>query len=129
LVTISGYLDAAGNTLLGQAVSLVDADGLLGAVARRVFLDALLSLETLSLVAAFVTFPSDARSLVRKFKFSLDPDFLGFSGSVAPVRGREDTEGDRDAGVKVQDAGVAAVFLECLPNRPRTIRQVDKKEP
>jgi hypothetical protein len=68
--------------------------------------------------------------LVRKFKFGLDPDFLGgFSGCVAPVRGRENTEGDGDAGVKVQDAGVAAVFLECLPNRPRTIQEEVKKEP
>jgi hypothetical protein len=126
LVTISGYFDATSDALFRQTVSLLDADGFL-AVTRRFFELALDSL--LSLVAAFVTFPSDARSLVGEFKFSLDPDFFGFSGSVAPVRGREDTEGDWDAGVKVQDAGVAAVFLECLPNRPRTIQEEVKKEP
>jgi hypothetical protein len=123
---ISGYFDATSDALFRQTVSLLDADGFL-AVTQRFFELALDSL--VSLVAAFVTFPSDARSLVRELKFSLDPDFFGFSGSVAPVRGREDTEGDWDAGVKVQDAGVAAVFLECLPNRPRTIQEEDKKEP
>ncbi len=76
-------MDATSNSLFRQTVSLLDADGLLG-VARGL-LDAGSSLDTLSLVAAFVTFPSDARSLVREFKFSLDPDFFGFSGSVAPV--------------------------------------------
>jgi hypothetical protein len=80
---ISGYLDATSNSLFRQTVSLLDADGLLS-VARGL-LDTLSSLETLSLVAAFVTFPSDARSLVREWKFSLDLDFFGFSGSVAPV--------------------------------------------
>jgi hypothetical protein len=79
---VSGYFDATGDALFGQTLTLVDADGLL-AVTRGFFELALDSL--FSLVAAFVTFPSDARSLVREIKFSLDPDFFGFSGSVAPV--------------------------------------------
>jgi hypothetical protein len=55
--------------------------------------------------------------------------FAGFDNSVvAPIRGREDTEGDRDAGVKVQIDGGEASFPECLSNRPRTIRKEDKKE-
>jgi hypothetical protein len=51
----------------------------------------------------FVTFPSDVRSLRRKLDFSFYLDFCRFFGdSVTPIRGREDTEGDRYAGVKVQ---------------------------
>jgi hypothetical protein len=50
----------------------------------------------------FVTFPSDARSSRRKIGFSFYSDLSRFGGSVAPVRRREDTEGDRDSGVKVQ---------------------------
>lgn len=36
---------------------------------------------------------------------------MGFSlrGSVTPIRGREDTEGNGDAGVKVQIAGALIV--------------------
>jgi hypothetical protein len=55
-------------------------------------------------VSLFVTFPSDARSLRRELDFTLYLD-LGsclFCDSVTPIRGREDTEGDRDASVKVQ---------------------------
>jgi hypothetical protein len=54
--------------------------------------------------AGFVTFPSDARSLLREVDFTLYLDFCGFCDSVTPVRGREDTERDGDAGVKVQIA-------------------------
>lgn len=51
----------------------------------------------------FVTFPSDVRSLRRKLDLSFYLDFCRFFGdSVTPIRGREDTEGDRYAGVKVQ---------------------------
>lgn len=55
-------------------------------------------------IASFVTFPSDVRSLLRVLYFSLYLDFCCFlcCDSVTPIRGREDTEGDRDAGVKVQ---------------------------
>lgn len=48
-------------------------------------------------VLRFVTFPSDA--LVG---LSFYPDASSFFSSVAPVRRREDTERDRDSGVKVQ---------------------------
>ena len=47
-------------------------------------------------VTSFVTFPSDALVYL-SFYFHLS----SFFGSVAPVRRREDTEGDRDSGVKV----------------------------
>ncbi|KAI9837628.1 MAG: hypothetical protein M1837_002936 [Sclerophora amabilis] len=51
-------------------------------------------------VSGFATFPSDARR--RGMGFSLYSLVGGGVNSVAPVRGREDTEGDRDFGVKVQ---------------------------
>lgn len=53
-------------------------------------------------VASLVTFPSDARSPRRKVGFSFYSVLSSLFGSVAPVRRREDTEGDRDSGVKVQ---------------------------
>lgn len=52
-------------------------------------------------VAGFVTFPSDARR--GEADFTLYLDFVCFCcDSVAPIRGREDTEGNRNASVKVQ---------------------------
>lgn len=53
-------------------------------------------------VASLVTFPSDARSPRRKVGFSFYSSLSSLFDSVAPVRRREDTEGDRDSGVKVQ---------------------------
>jgi hypothetical protein len=54
-------------------------------------------------VAGFATFPSGARR--SELNFTLYLDFVGFfCDSVTPVRGREDTEGNRNAGVKVQVA-------------------------
>lgn len=53
-------------------------------------------------VASLVTFPSDARSPRRKVGFSFYSNLSSLFDSVAPVRRREDTEGDRDSGVKVQ---------------------------
>jgi hypothetical protein len=53
------------------------------------------------LAMLFVTFPSDNGRRERGFAFYLDSGFL-CGDSVTPVRGREDTEGDRYAGVKVQ---------------------------
>jgi hypothetical protein len=52
-------------------------------------------------VSRFGIFPSDARSSWKSgFSFYSDPSSL--CGSVAPIRRREDTERDRDSGVKVQ---------------------------
>ena len=52
-------------------------------------------------VAGFVTFPPGARR--GEFDFTLYFDFVRFfCDSVTPVRGREDTEGNRNASVKVQ---------------------------
>ena len=53
------------------------------------------------LVASVVTFPSAARSGV---DFTLYLSLLRFfgSGSVTPVRGREDTDGDGNTGVVIQ---------------------------
>jgi len=83
-------LRAANAVLLEDADFLLDAGlllGLRGADGGREGFDMLL----------FVTFPSDVR---RSLYFDLLAGFLG--GSVTPVRGREDTEGDRNAGFKVQ---------------------------
>lgn len=46
-------------------------------------------------------FPFDARSAI-ELNFSLYSGPSSFRDSVTPVRRREDTEGDGDAGVKVQ---------------------------
>lgn len=46
-------------------------------------------------------FPFDARSAI-ELNFSLYSGLSSFRDSVTPVRRREDTEGDGDAGVKVQ---------------------------
>jgi hypothetical protein len=58
-------------------------------------------------------FPSGARSMF--FDLSLYDSLRSLRDSVAPVRRREDTEGDGDASVKVQiDWLLEASFLECL---------------
>ena len=59
-----------------------------------------------------MTFPSDA--LVG---LSLYPDASSFFSSVAPVRRREDTERDRDSGVKVQIDESGGVFSR-MPSEP-----------
>jgi hypothetical protein len=46
-------------------------------------------------------FPFDARRVI-ELDFSLYSCLSSFRDSVTPVRRREDTEGDGDAGVKVQ---------------------------
>lgn len=46
-------------------------------------------------------FPFDVRSVI-ELNFSLYSRLSSFRDSVTPVRRREDTEGDGDAGVKVQ---------------------------
>ncbi len=68
-------------------------------------------------------FPSDARS-ARRSDYALYLCGLssgGLSGSVTPVRRREDTDGNGDAGVKVQIAGLygrlALEFLSGLKGR------------
>ena len=63
-------------------------------------------------VLGFVTFPSDA--LVG---LSLYPDASSLFSSVAPVRRREDTERDRDSGVKVQIDESVGVFSR-MPSEP-----------
>ena len=63
-------------------------------------------------VLGFVTFPSDA--LVG---LSIYPDASSFFSSVAPVRRREDTERDRDSGVKVQIDESEGVFSR-MPSEP-----------
>lgn len=54
-------------------------------------------------------FPFDARSTI-EIDFSLYSRLSSFRDSVTPVRRREDTEGDRDTGVKVQIDGLLSVF-------------------
>lgn len=49
-----------------------------------------------------LSFPSDALLFVWELDFTLDMSLLSGLNGVAPVRRREDAEGDRDAGVKVQ---------------------------
>jgi hypothetical protein len=68
-------------------------------------------------VACLVTFPSDARSSRRKVGFSFYSDLSSVFDSVAPVRRREDTEGNRDSGVKVQIDGLEGVFSR-MPFEP-----------
>ena len=63
-------------------------------------------------VLGFVTFPSDA--LVGLFLYS---DASSFFSSVASVRRREDTERDRDSGVKVQIDESRGVFSR-MPSEP-----------
>ena len=79
-------------------------------------------------VALFVTFPSDARSSWRWVGLSFYSDASSLGDSVAPVRRREDTEGDRDFGVKVQGDDREGV-LSRMPSEPLslTIRKEDKK--
>lgn len=50
-------------------------------------------------------FPFDVRSAI-ELNFSLYSRLSSFRDSVTPVRRREDTEGDGDAGVKVQIGGL-----------------------
>jgi hypothetical protein len=57
-------------------------------------------------------FPFDARRTI-EIDFSLYSRLSSFRDSVTPVRRREDTEGDGNAGVKVQIAG-----LEDFPRMP-----------
>jgi hypothetical protein len=71
-------------------------------------------------------FPFDARSTI-ELDFSLYSRLSSFRDSVTPVRRREDTEGDRDAGVKVQIDGCPRSFLECLSNCSRQLERLDKK--
>lgn len=114
LVVLFAALFVDGDVLVVPAGSLVVV-GVLELVAVSVavlgvdvhLLDALGSLLLGSCggeggIASFVTFPSNARSF--KVDFALYLDFSSFfcCDSVTPIRGREDTEGDRDAGVKVQ---------------------------
>ena len=63
-------------------------------------------------VLGFVTFPSDA--LVG---LSLYSDASSFFSSVVPVRRGEDTERDRDSGVKVQIDESVGVFSR-MPSEP-----------
>lgn len=74
-------------------------------------------------VLGFVTFPSDA--LVG---LSIYPDASSFFSSVAPVRRREDTERDRNSGVKVQIDESEGVFSR-MPSEPLKVtnRKEDKK--
>jgi hypothetical protein len=71
-------------------------------------------------------FPFGARSTI-ELDFSLYSCLSSFRDSVTPVRRREDTEGDRDAGVKVQIDGCPTSFLECLSNCSRQLERLDKK--
>ena len=91
---------------VGVAVTLL-VDAVLGGAARTVFLPVEVELEGRTAI-----FPSDALVVY----FSFDPGGLGrFAGHVAPVRGREDAEGDGDAGVKVQVAGGKCEAASCPP--------------
>lgn len=74
-----------------------------------------------------LTFPSDALLFAWEIDLTLDMCRLGgFLNGVAPVRRRKDTEGDRDAGVKVQVDDLLCArerLLECLSTK----RKEDKK--
>lgn len=63
-------------------------------------------------VLGFVTFPSDA-----PVGLSFYSDASSFFDSVAPVRRREDTERNRDSGVKVQIDECGGVFSR-MPFEP-----------
>ena len=57
------------------------------------------------------------------FSFDFDASSLGFSVGT-PIRRREDTERDRDSGVKVQIAGEEeSGFL----NASRNVKQIERK--
>ena len=127
--------------LLDVGLALVDADlfrfamgGTLAGSAFFFYADVLLLiaialLDGGLLIAGFSLFPSAARCPVGEANLTLYLDFLSFRGdSVAPVRGREDTERDRDAGVKVQVGGVSAFLLEGLSNRYENGIEAVKKE-
>lgn len=70
-------------------------------------------------------FPSGARRL-SKLDLSLYSGLSSLRDSVTPVRRREDTEGDGDAGVKVQIDWLVSV-LSRMPFEMRAIRKEDKK--
>ena len=73
-----------------------------------------------------VTFPSDALLSLWEVDLTLNMCCFGFVDSgVAPVRRREDAEGNGDSGVKVQiaDLSVQRTLLECLSKE----RKEDKK--
>jgi len=97
---------------------------------RAIFLDLeidfFLSVDTRVRERALRIFPFDARSTI-ELDFSLYSRLSSFRDSVTPVRRREDTEGDRDAGVKVQIDGCPTSFLECLSNCSRQLERLDKK--
>lgn len=71
-------------------------------------------------------FPFDARSGI-ELDFSLYSRLSSFRDSVTPVRRREDTEGDGDAGVKVQIDGLYGVLSRMPFELLKTTRKVDKK--
>jgi hypothetical protein len=116
----SGDLDATGNLftcVYGLAFAVVDVYFFLAAVGLGTLLefDGVLLLDAVLVLAVrgdvggagdagFVTFPSDARSLLGEVDLSLYLEVFSFCDSVTPVRGREDTERNGDAGVKVQIA-------------------------
>ena len=68
-------------------------------------------------ISRFVIFPSDARSSSWKVGLSFYSDASSLCGSVAPVRRREDTERDRDSGVKGQIDLIEGV-LSRMPSEP-----------
>ena len=72
-------------------------------------------------------FPFDVRSAI-ELNFSLYSRLSSVRGSVTPVRRREDTEGDGDAGVKVQIDGSSTSFLECLSNCLETTRKTRQEK-
>lgn len=71
-------------------------------------------------------FPFDARSVI-ELDFSLYSCLSSFRDSVTPVRRREDTEGDGDAGVKVQIDRLWSVLSRMPFELLKTTRKVDKK--
>lgn len=117
------YVPFTGEVNLGRVVALLIGTG-------TIFLDAeidfFLSVDTRVGEGALRIFPFDARSTI-ELDFSLYSRLSSFRDSVTPVRRREDTEGDGDAGVKVQIDGCPTSLLECLSNCSRQLERLDKK--
>jgi hypothetical protein len=118
----NGYVPFTGEVNLGRVVALVGT----GTIFLDAEIDFFLSVDTRVGEGALRIFPFDARSTI-ELDFSLYSRLSSFRDSVTPVRRREDTEGDGDAGVKVQIDGCPTSFLECLSNCSRQLERLDKK--
>jgi len=124
LVTFVDVLDIL---VAARTVSIFDLDLLTSKLVSVVMV--FVARKTCLCDGRVMILPSDALLTLRESElllvFCLGEGFLVLLG-VAPIRRREDAEGDRDSGVKVQIAGLLlqrVSLLECLS----TCRKEDKK--